>query len=139
MIPGFLALRNANRFWSTDQVINRAIQESRMFSITRSGDPTNPGAMKRPFNSFAAYRLRITQFASVMTESLSFAGFPARSEMSPLLQNPLLFCEKSPSRNCCIPRQLAGDVYTYPPRPTGSLREILGQPGQSCPKTPKLE
>ena len=107
------------------------------FQITRSGDPTNRGAMNRPCGSFADYPLRISKFASSIAGSLSFAGFPASSEMCPLLQNPLLFCEKSPSRNCCIPRQFASDVSTYPPRPTGSLREILGQPGQSCQKISK--
>jgi len=36
-----------------------------------------------------------------------------------------------------LSRQFAGDAFTYPPRPTGSLREILGQPGQSYPQIPK--
>ena len=33
-----------------------------------------------------------------------------------------------------ISRQFAGDAETYPPWPTGSRREILGQPGQSRQK-----
>ena len=38
-----------------------------------------------------------------------------------------------------ISRQFAGDAFTYPPWPTGSRREILGQPGQSRQKIPKPE
>ena len=40
----------------------------------------------------------------------------------------------------CIAKWLlaiSGDAATYPPWRTGSLREILGQSGQSCPQIPK--
>jgi len=38
-----------------------------------------------------------------------------------------------------LSRKFAGDASTYPLRPTGLLREILGRPGQSCPQIPKPE